>query len=504
MKKDCLNCKHEFEITYSDLGFYKNIDVPPPTLCPDCRHQRRTAFRNERSLYKRKCSATGDSIIGVFPESTKFPVYSLKHWWSDEWDAKDYGQEFDFSSPFFEQFKELMNKVPRLPCSVSNSINCDYNNFCSGSKNCYMSQRLGGSEDAYYTYLSIESKDVYDCYNVAKCQICYEVIDGENCYNVKYSQNVTNCSDSNFLFNCRDCRDCFMCVNLRNSRYHVRNKKVSKEQYEKVMNEFYAKEDRDNYTEEFNKAKSRAGVPAMWGTKVENVSGNYLSECKNVFDAYDCFGCEDVKYSWGHIYGEDCMDTNFGYHCNQCYEFIGGAKSQELIFCYNILEGCNNLTYCMDCTNNSHDLFGCISMKHAKYCILNKQYTKEEYQELVPKIIAHMKETREWGEFFPMSLSPYKYSETVASEYFPKEEGKRGGKKGFNLIEKEKEFYKKHSIPFPTHHPNERHLNRVKQRAPRTITKTTCQKCKKEIQTSYAKNTPEKVYCQDCYQKAVY
>jgi hypothetical protein len=35
-------------------------------------------------------------------------------------------------------------------------------------------------------------------------------------------------------------------------------------------------------------------------------------------------------------------------------------------------------------------------MVSKQYCILNKQYTKEEYEELVPKIIEHMKKTGEW------------------------------------------------------------------------------------------------------------
>lgn len=503
MIKICKQTGQQFEISDSDLAFYKKMGVPPPTLCPDARHQRRTAFRNERSLYKRKCSATGASIIGVYSEEAVFPVYSLEYWWSDSWDPREYGKDFDFNRPFFEQYKELMDIVPRFPCSVSNSVNCEYNNFCSGSKNCYMSQRLGDSEDAYYTYLAIECKDVYDCYNVSKSQICYEVIDGENCYNVKYSQNVTNCSDSNFLFNCRDCRDCFMCVNLRNGRYAVRNKTVSKEEYENVLKEFNESNDKAKYIQEMSTASSKVGVPEIWGTKLENVSGNYLSECKNVFESYDCRSCEDVKFSWGHIYGEDCMDTNFGFHCNQCYEFIGGSKSQELRFCFNILEGSSNLTYCMDCMNNSSDLFGCISMKHGKHCILNKQYTKEEYEELVPKIIEHMKKTGEWGEFFPMSLSPFKYEETVANEYFPKEE-KLKKNRSFTLIEKEKDFYKKHMIPLPTLHPDERHQIRVNKRAPRKLFESNCQKCTKPIKTSYTLSSPEKVYCQSCYLEAIY
>ncbi|MBU0626695.1 hypothetical protein KKH82_04680 [Patescibacteria group bacterium] len=73
--------------------------------------------------------------------------------------------------------------------------------------------------------------------------------------------------------------------------------------------------------------------------------------------------------------------------------------------------------YC-SCCRNIKDCFGCISLNNAQYCILNKQYTKVEYETLVPKIIEHMTKTEERGEFFPSSISPFGYNETVASEYY--------------------------------------------------------------------------------------
>ena len=36
------------------------------------------------------------------------------------------------------------------------------------------------------------------------------------------------------------------------------------------------------------------------------------------------------------------------------------------------------------------NIFGCVGVQNKQYCILNKQYTKEEYEALVPKIIEHM------------------------------------------------------------------------------------------------------------------
>jgi len=65
--KNCKICSAKFDITDKDLEFYEKISpvfnsekylIPSPTLCPDCRHQRRLSFRNERNLYKRKCDAT--------------------------------------------------------------------------------------------------------------------------------------------------------------------------------------------------------------------------------------------------------------------------------------------------------------------------------------------------------------------------------------------------------------------------------------------------------------
>lgn len=37
---------------------------------------------------------------------------------------------------------------------------------------------------------------------------------------------------------------------------------------------------------------------------------------------------------------------------------------------------------------------------------------------LCSKVIEHMMATKEWGEFFPTSISAFGYNETVAQEYF--------------------------------------------------------------------------------------
>jgi len=99
MQKKCKKCTQNFEITNQDLEFYKKIspkfdwkvyEISAPTLCPDCRQQRRLSFRNERNLYRRKCDATGKSIISIYSPDKEYKVYNSDFWWSDKWDAMDY------------------------------------------------------------------------------------------------------------------------------------------------------------------------------------------------------------------------------------------------------------------------------------------------------------------------------------------------------------------------------------------------------------------------------
>lgn len=74
--------------------------------------------------------------------------------------------------------------------------------------------------------------------------------------------------------------------------------------------------------------------------------------------------------------------------------------------------------YCIDCDSSSF-LFGCNGLRNKQYCIFNTQYTKEQYEALLPTIIEHMIATGERGKFFDPSVSVFAYNETIASLHFP-------------------------------------------------------------------------------------
>jgi hypothetical protein len=112
--------------------------IPPPTLCPDCRQQRRLAFRNERKLYKRKCDATKKEIVSIYSPDKPYTVYNQEYWWSDAWDPLSYGRGFDFSRGAMEQMDELIRNVPKMSISVEKQENSEYTNYAGWNKDCYL------------------------------------------------------------------------------------------------------------------------------------------------------------------------------------------------------------------------------------------------------------------------------------------------------------------------------------------------------------------------------
>ena len=96
--KNCQNCKCDFAIEPEDFDFYERIRVPTPTFCPMCRTIRRLSWRNEMSLYHRKCDIEGhaETLISFIHPDEKIVVCDSKFWWSDKWDPLSYGKEYDF------------------------------------------------------------------------------------------------------------------------------------------------------------------------------------------------------------------------------------------------------------------------------------------------------------------------------------------------------------------------------------------------------------------------
>ena len=71
--------------------------------------------------------------------------------------------------------------------------------------------------------------------------------------------------------------------------------------------------------------------------------------------------------------------------------------------------------------------------------------------------------------------------------------------KDFLIIEQEQVFYKKKDLPHPKNCPDCRQKRRLSLRNERKLYKRTCDKCKKEIISTYSPESKYIVYCQECF-----
>ncbi|MES2023866.1 MAG: hypothetical protein V4439_04235 [Patescibacteria group bacterium] len=559
--RNCQSCKKDFVIEPNDFGFYEKVKVPPPTFCPECRYIKRLLNRNEWSLNKRTCDLCKKNIISIYRDDVIFPVYCHECWWSDKWEASTFGRDFDFSRPFFEQFKDLHDVVPHVALVGSNNENCEYSNQLQNNKDCYMVSATNGSEKCMYG--NWYQEDCYfcsDCYMVEKFEYSYECMSSARCSKSSYLKDCSNCVSCYFSEDCRGCNNCFGCVNLRNKSNCWFNKQLSPEEYQNKLKSFLWNHENIEWAKKEIK-KLSLSLPKKYyhGSNNVNFSGDYLENTANTKESFNCRRNKDTAYLQDAWEAEDCRDITEILSNELSYQIQGCAFIRNSISIRSSFHMSDSY-YC-DMCNTLSECFGCMGLRQKEYCILNKKYSKEEYFVLKEKIIEHMKKTGEWGEFFdPKIIAPFAYNESVAYDYFPlsKDEALKAGyawydrpernyqitmetaqipktinettddilgqiikcssqnnstvnispncSTAFRIVNLELSFYRATGMPIPQKCPACRREERFAIRNPRELWHRQCMNngCKNEFETSYAPERPEIIYCEQCYQKEVY
>jgi hypothetical protein len=283
--------------------------------------------------------------------------------------------------------------------------------------------------------------------------------------------------------------------------------------------------------------------------RIINSTGNNLDGTKNCQNCFDVSsGVKDCGNIWlAYSAVTECYDCDhFGRNSQECYQVSTVYPGNKVLLSRFIFES-HDISHSYNCHNCSN-IFGCVGLRNKNYCIFNKQYSKEEYLELVPKLIKHMDvlpykdktgRIHEYGDYFPADLSPFGYNETVAQELFPltKNEAEEKGylwreknskdytsttkasdladtlkeaekiilkeviscahegtcnhqcTKAYKITETELNFYKKMSIPIPRLCYNCRYCERISKRLPIKLWERKCQCSGATSSNSVFKNT---------------
>ncbi len=514
----CGHCQKGFEITPTDYAFYQKLDIPAPTLCPDCRLERRLAFRNENHLYQASCGLCHQPMISVFKPDAPFPVYCVDCWWSDRWDPLSYGREIDWDRPFFEQFAELFAVVPKANLLQFQTENSPYNAYLAFGKNTYMSPGSYLTENCYYLRKSQDCKDCVNSIILNKCELVASSTNCDTCYSSHHLFNCRASSFSSYLQDCSGVQHGFMCCGIKNVNYCFKNKAYSEAEYQEIINRYSHKTEQE-LDLEFREFCTTIPKPAQIQVNSDDSTGDYLFHCHNAKNCFDCFDVDTGKYLLECAGVTDSMDlTMHDKGIELCYELCSGGEKNYLTKFGFCAVASPQSEYIISCFYLEHG-FGCAQIHNrTQYCILNKQYTKDEYFELKTRLIQHMRQTKEYGEYFPMSLSPFNYSETIAADYLsstnhsvqPKSVTVSGARqcercnKPYKIIDQERTLYHTIGVAEPTRCMDCRFQELRNRKNPRTLYHRDCMRCHRSVETTYAPDRPETVFCEDCYHQVTY
>lgn len=136
------------------------------------------------------------------------------------------------------------------------------------------------------------------------------------------------------------------------------------------------------FFDQFYELQSKIPRPMQFGTQNEN--SDYCDdvwESKNCYLCRSLFQCDGISYSYRTVRCRDsydlfyCYDTEQSYDCSYCFKVFNVKHSFDVRDSFDsaFLYDCRDVRNCFMCWN----------LRHREYCILNEQYSKEEYEKKI-------------------------------------------------------------------------------------------------------------------------
>ncbi|KKQ70277.1 MAG: Epidermal growth factor receptor [Candidatus Peregrinibacteria bacterium GW2011_GWA2_38_36] len=316
---------------------------------------------------------------------------------------------------FFEDLQKLRDREPRNALVNIDAINSAYCSYCYKNKSCYLIYASDYNEDCLNSYFIYYLKDSAECAYCYKCELCFECIDCDSCYSCNYTKDSRTSSDLQYCDDCNTCDMCFGCVGLRQKKHHIFNKDFeSREAYLVKVAEIKKQMSHEDILKKVMELRFQVPILFMHQLQNEKSLGDYLYNSKGAFACFDSRQMFDSMYMNNTIDCKDCMDCSNFYHKNElCYECVAGTYLYNSNYCYSCFES-RDLQFCEN-LHNCNNCFGCCYLKRREYCILNQQFTPEEYAKKVAEI---KKEINGIDPTPYIPKSTYPYEDSLAAQFW--------------------------------------------------------------------------------------
>ncbi len=289
---------------------------------------------------------------------------------------------------FFQEFQRLLDKTPKRPEQIYNSIDC-IGNYIHNSKNLQYCFDCAKCTDGIYLFDSSSVDSSVDCDYAVECQLCYECVDPFKCFNCSYLEYCSNMRDSDFSIWCMNCNDVFGCVLLRNKSFCIFNRQFTEDEYRKRV-AVYRTWPPEKILAEIEKLRNRFPLTQTNSAHNENSDfGDFVHYCKNCYMSFDAAYDENCAYVYDTFHCKSVIDATYEFKDDLVYQAVDSISIFNSNFIVNS-KNCSDSNYIFDCANVKNSL-GCVGLANVEYCILNRQFTKEEYEKKSLEIITVLK-----------------------------------------------------------------------------------------------------------------
>ena len=342
------------------------------------------------------------------------------------------GRAYDENKTFFQNFQDMYKTINLwATLAYGDNENTEFADDTYNAKNVYLSFAVVSDvSNILYSFLAKDhTNNVLNSVSVAyQSENVYMSNGITGWYNIFFSRFVSDSSNIWFSTNLIGCQECMFCDDLQNQSYCINNKQLDKETY-KMKKEEFLKQKKMFLTWYQNLPTKGINRASM------NVEGSAITKSHNIENGsivYQVDTGRNLIMAWWDVWDKHMYDVILWWSI-QAEDIYGGAligiHSNNIYCSINATVNSSNIYYSHSMNSCSYCL-GCFGLQNKSFCILNKQYSKEERFELANKIFAQMDGEWTLGDFLPGRINPFYFNDTMAyliDNSFTKEEVEKDG-----------------------------------------------------------------------------
>ena len=424
--KTCKYSGENFPIFEKDLELIEKISpviawkkfiYSIPEISPKIRQIMRLAFRNERKLYN--IEINWKKLISTVHLEMRKNILETNSFFDTDFSKTNIENIDDF----YKDFEKLLHKVPYIDRLLINAENSPYVNQEANPKNCHLVSGWVDNEDCMYSWFLEKCQDMIDCYSCSdNSNNSYESIRVFNSSKIFFSQDIKDSYNIYFSREIINWKNIIFWFDITSWEYIYKDKQYTKEKWEEIYKDFEKKLKTNSWLEELKKEYEEflKSKKLRWqlNTNSENTIWAMFMNAKDIFSWITVNNSENLRYWAINNNVKNSMDLESYWQWEKLFNVSSGYDNQNTCAVTTHSWASYNTFYSLYVWN-SNNCFGCFWLKNKEYCILNKQYSKEEWEEKVVKIIEEKQKNKTWWEFIYPKFSSFPYNDTVAMEYFP-------------------------------------------------------------------------------------